>query len=832
MSYNLTQWKEGWQRYYEKLSTLPQPTVPSFAQAVTLDNIHQLNKQYNQNTRSSHTITALNVPWIIKGIEQDLRDGKRIPIEWFTLLPCLAPAKYYKEQGTREVGCVRIHLMDSDWYELDYPRHYIGNGLSLAKYLRIGNVNDVFCLPPTDRVKASWGVDTLTEAVEQHLIKRCWIVEGIKKAQYLMENTDDYAVAVSGCNQFTDGKNLLPTVAWLSENQVHFKLLADVDYISNPNVSKGVNYGIKVMTDNFVSVELYRTLSQPEALNETKMIDTYSISNVAPSHGTQKESHFKWDKSGVDDVSCLPDGSLPVKKVPKKGKLSDAPSPKDLALSFLRSCSMSIAVVLSTNVLYYYDDTTEQYCQVVKGSLFHRRLLAFCSVVLQSEKVTNANLFMKQVWEDLPVVAMLATDILSNVTLISPQELAENYQPISLKGAGLIDSLGYIQDSPASVFTTKSINVSMIELSAAYSRMEAQDWKPLRDLADRLDIANIANILGVTPLEATKQIAQLEILLPAMGGSRNGTEAIFFQSCCSGSGKTVTDKAISRLIGVENVATNINVDGLATNRFARFELVDKLLATSSDINTISEAQETAIRNSFGNTIVEQKNQEARKCELTPVFRFSSNYDKPYTADVAGAMGRRTIIKRYIKPLLEETWSDDYEDPTDMYWDLYAALLYEALVTEMSRRDVDQLFKRVAAACSKKVQPVVANTGELVVDRACVYTGKAESRITMMHLHSIAICVAPLYGIGSAKNVLNLADSLRAMEIKRSTEQAQKEGLPPIKLEWDSYMKDWALIGFDFDEEWLVQLAKDTLEKHNTGNKAAAALGILAYFQRR
>lgn len=835
--YNKEQWLEGQARYFELMATIPPATIPSFAKPVTIDTLDELCQHFPEHSHFANN--PFTNRFVKREMQKDLWAKRRIPCDWFVFTDCVAPASYYEYQSVgmkyrphllpkRVVGTVRNTLVDM--LKINYPPQY-QNAITEAKYLRLGNVNDVFCLPPTDRVKTKWGCETLVEAVTQRRCLFVWVVEGVKKAQWLMEHTDNYAVAVSGCWQFADGKRCLPTLKWFIEQGIHLNVVTDVDYISNPDVYNGVNAGVATMLKADASITLYRTLSELETMTDSNLFDVFSPSNVAPEqYGKQTAKGFKWNNSGIDDVGLV-NGELPVKKISKVTEKPSGVTPKDVVLGYLRVIDSHLAVLIGEGTnLYYYDTSQQRYCQVVPGDSFYMGLIDYCSdTVLSSGKVRNATLFMEQTIAELPTVALLVKDL--GVKRIIAAQYNSQPQPLALKGGFTIGVDGSVMESSPSIFTTRALDVSMEDLEAAYERMCELDWSPLRDLAQRLDIATTANTMGISVFEAVKRIAKLEILLPATGGSINGTEAVFFQTCCSGAGKTVADAALARILGLDNVATNINLESLATNRFAKYELKDKLIATSSDCNTLSELQETALRNSFGNTIVEQKHQPATKCLLTPVFRLSSNYDKPYTSDVAGAMSRRTIIKRYVKPLKTATWETNYKSPVDMYFDMYAALLYEALVIEaMSRDAVDELFKVMASACNAKAQPLIANTGELVVERGCYYTGEDTDRITLMNLHSVAVNLAPLYGINSAKNVLNLHDALRAMEIKHSTEQAQEAGLNPVRLVWDNYYKDWALVGYRFDREWLTMTANEVLKTSHSGSKAQAAIGLLTYFR--
>lgn len=829
--------------YYEALNThVPLKPVPSFAKPVTLDTLNELTYKYPSHSHYCNNVLSSKL--IIDKLRDELLQGNRIPCEWFVLLESECPASYYKTQQDtiakfyphrlpkRITGCVRNSILNPPIHLIFAPRFYHKTALLSAKYLRLGNVNDALCLPPTDNVKANWGCDTLTEALATKQIKRVWMVEGAKKAHYLMEKTGQYAIAATGCTQFVEGNNLLPTVAWLRDNGVKIEIVTDVDYVSNPDVYYAINKAVKIMQNNNVSLTVHRTLSQAEIDQGTHLFDDYSQANTAPNkYGEKTVKGFKFNASGIDDVTT-PNGELPIKDITHIAEANDKKpstmSPKDVVLGYLRMVQTHLAVIMGQEAidLYYYDTTDHRYVQVTQDTYFYKRLLTYCGAwVLNDPKIKNAALFIKQVLEELPAVAMLSGEL--KTTILCANELGKTLQPMVLKGGHTINNSGELVESSPRVFSTNTVDLTLDQLRNAYDKMEALNWSPLKDLSDRLDIAATGKALGLSNYETAKRIAMLEVALPAMGGSINGSEAIFFQTCCSGAGKTVADQALTRLIGVTNVATNISLDGLVNNRFARYNLKGKLIATASDINTLTETEETALRNSFGDTIVEQKNQKAERVLLHPVFRFSSNYDKPYSNDVAGAMGRRTIIKRYVKPLLDSAWENDFDSPIEMYETMYAALLYEMLVVNpMTRLQVDKLFQQVTKACNSKTQPIISNTGELVVDRGCYYTGDENDRINMMELHTIAVALAPLYGIGNAKNVLNLIDAIKLMEVKH----AARNDLNPVKLDYNDKTKCHELVGYRFDREWLLMTANEVLKRSHHGAKASAALDILAYFK--
>lgn len=829
--------------YYQALEDYcPRGAIPSFAKPVTLETLNELTRQYPNH--SHYCNNPLSVKQVVDKLRDDLTIGKRVPCEWFVLLESETPERYYSKQADlvrqfrpqllhkRITGCVRNSVLNPAMHPMFIPRFYQQTSLITAKYLRLGNVNDVLCLPPTPNVQANWGCATLTEAIAAQTVKRVWFVEGVKKAQYLMEQTGQYAIAATGCTQFIEGNHLLPTVEWLRDAGVYLDIVTDVDYVSNPDVYHSINKAVKVLRKYDVKLTVKRTLSQAEVDMNTELFDNYSQANTAPeAYGHKTAKGFKFNASGIDDVKTTT-GELPMKDITTTAvadnKKPSNLSPKEVVLGFLRLIQSHLAVVIGeeTATLYYYDRANKVYCQATRDSWFYRQLMTYCGHWIMNDfKIKNATLFINQCFDELPSVAMLVGDL--NALMISERELSNQLQPMVLKGGHTISLDGELVDTDPAVFSLNSVDLSLAQLRESYDRMTQQDWSPLKDLTDRLDVAATARALNLTPYEATKRIAMLEVLMPVTGGSINGSEAIFFQTCCSGAGKTVADQALAKLIGVRNVATNISLDGLVSNRFARYNLKGKTIATASDVNTLTELEETALRNSFGETMVEQKNKRAEQVLLHPVFRFSSNYDKPYSQDVAGAMGRRTIIKRYVKPLLPEAWEDNYCSPVEMYFDLYSALLYEALVINpIGRYEIDKLFQQVAKACNDKAQPIISNTGELVVERGCYYTGDDNDRITMMELHTVAVNLAPLYGIGTAKNALNLHEALKLMEVKH----AAKPHLNPIKLEWDSTYKDWALVGYRFDKEWLLMTANDVIKRSHQGAKANAAVGLMSYFK--
>lgn len=529
-------------------------------------------------------------------------------------------------------------------------------------------------------------------------------------------------------------------------------------------------------------------------------------------------------------TAMLERNKRPTKTPPQKEGVKRT-TLKGVATHYLASLDPNKVVVTTGSQgleLFLYCNTTKRYQQVNADNdeVYYALLDDLQDTLINDKHVDSVSRFISQLVDELPAVAALTARELGFKRLSKVKLLSER-QWVSLKGGHLIDEQGYLQQPTHEVFSQKQLAVSLEDCKQAYQRMVACDWLPIRGLAKRLDLGATSHALKLDRFETCKRILALEIGLPATGGSFNGVEAIFFQSGCSGGGKTVSDNAVNSILGVSQVATNLDLQTLSTNRFARFNLVDKLVATASDVPTINEQQETTLRNCFGVTLVEQKNKPAQQALLSPVFRFSSNYDKAYTADVAGSMTRRTVPKRYVAPMSELEWVG-YTTPDLALKDAYMALLYEQLVVNrVSRHQLEVWFKEMVTAANSKLPRTISNTAQLVVERGCNYTGNYEDALAMSQLYNVASNLAPLYGFDRSKHVGNMADALRAMALVNNSAISQARGLPPIKLSWCAELKDYLLHGFTLDNDWLIAFAVEA-QKGANERKAQYAYALASY----
>lgn len=940
--------------------------VPSFATKFVPSEYPSLHKviphsRFNHSPLSCSWLTNPILPWL---------SAKVYPINWFVSMPTPCEASYYKlhnelhkrqsvEQTNdykleqfkhfrlsikrddaatfvpsletaRYVVCINNHIVDEDESQL-LPPYVFNNALSTAKYVRAGNVNDAMCLPPTSEVIAKWGQsdeqvelfkqnDTFTndaatfdtyrirEAVLSGKCKRIWLVEGLKKAQHLMQVTGDYAVAVSGCYQFDAPSYLeyhkmanvkhnhaklklwqvqrqcLPTVQWFIDHGVDVTILTDVDYVSNWQVYDGVSRAYltyKQHAKDKATIRLARTKSQCELDDVKKLLPYYSPNNwfgveteVSRQYGRKKGDKFKWVASGIDDLSYesfdtaieyvnttkLEETTMTALNINEQSffvyantddayvtttlaaqkkvgedthQLQDTLSRnnktklnlteknkrgkttvKEVALAALALFDPNnVAVVMggaSLAELYLYNSTEGIYCKVSPDNeaVFFELLDTLSDCLVNDPTITSVNNFIGQLIGELPALAAL-TAAQHGFKRYSRNKLNQESVRVAFKGGHWIDNDGKLNPPSNSQFITQTLNVTIDECKQAYENMQASNWQPLKSLTKRLDLGQLAYSLGCTSEDAVRAITLLEIGLPVTGGSINGIEAIFWNSGATGSGKSAIENAIASILGDDAVANNVNVPHFASNRFARHDLVNKLVATAQDMSTMNEQTETALRNCFGMSTVEQKNQPTYQINLSPVFRMCSNYDKAYTADVAGSMTRRTIHKRYTQALLPDEWAN-YDTPVEMYKEMYMGLIYELFVVrQINRKDLERLFKRTVIASNVGVERPVTNTAELVVSRGCTYTGENTDVITMTELHSVAELLSPLFGIPHAKSALAMTDALKAMARTNNSEISKSQGLPPILLSKSEQHKDYLLHGFKLDKEWLINFGKQT-----------------------